>query len=133
MRGNRAARWLARWAALLRQRGGPLSLAERDAALGLVVLGRFHDLDDHRLGIDATRQQPQCGFSHKVVTMLNTSKADFEVVNVLDERYRDEPGRTLADMQRQEEAESGACAARDPFNAEASLTPRRPGPRTSRS
>lgn len=35
--------------------------------------------------IKGTRQQPQCGFSHKMLTLLNQSKADFEVVNVLDE------------------------------------------------
>lgn len=32
-----------------------------------------------------TRTQPQCGFSYKMLQLLNESKADFEVVNVLDD------------------------------------------------
>lgn len=35
--------------------------------------------------IKGTRTQPQCGFSHKMLTLLNEARADFEVVNVLDE------------------------------------------------
>lgn len=35
--------------------------------------------------IKGTRTQPQCGFSHKMLTLLNTLKADYEVVNVLDD------------------------------------------------
>jgi Grx4 family monothiol glutaredoxin len=37
--------------------------------------------------IKGTRSQPQCGFSHKLLTILNDSRADYEVVNVLDEFY----------------------------------------------
>ncbi|KAG2493944.1 hypothetical protein HYH03_007874 [Edaphochlamys debaryana] len=37
--------------------------------------------------IKGTRQQPQCGFSFRVLQMLNTLKADYEVVNVLDEYH----------------------------------------------
>mmetsp|Transcript_23376 Transcript_23376/g.59840 ORF Transcript_23376/g.59840 Transcript_23376/m.59840 type:complete len:280 (-) Transcript_23376:537-1376(-) len=37
--------------------------------------------------IKGTRTQPQCGFSHKMLTILNTLKAEYEVVNVLDEVY----------------------------------------------
>jgi Grx4 family monothiol glutaredoxin len=35
--------------------------------------------------IKGTRSQPQCGFSHKMLTILNDSRTDYEVVNVLDE------------------------------------------------
>lgn len=35
--------------------------------------------------IKGTRSQPQCGFSHKLLTILNDSRADYEVVNVLDD------------------------------------------------
>lgn len=35
--------------------------------------------------VKGTRQQPQCGFSYKMMSMLNDCKADYEVVNVLDE------------------------------------------------
>ncbi|KAG2430785.1 hypothetical protein HYH02_013624 [Chlamydomonas schloesseri] len=35
--------------------------------------------------VKGTRQQPQCGFSFRMLNMLNTLKADYEVVNVLDE------------------------------------------------
>lgn len=35
--------------------------------------------------VKGTRQQPMCGFSHRVLSLLNDCKADFEVVNVLDE------------------------------------------------
>ena len=34
-----------------------------------------------------TRNEPQCGFSYKVLSMLNENGAQFEVVNVLDEIY----------------------------------------------
>ncbi|KAA6418465.1 MAG: monothiol glutaredoxin- chloroplastic-like [Trebouxia sp. A1-2] len=37
--------------------------------------------------IKGTRTQPQCGFSYKVLTMLNEARTDYEVVNVLDEQY----------------------------------------------
>ncbi|KAK9788138.1 hypothetical protein WJX73_008305 [Symbiochloris irregularis] len=37
--------------------------------------------------VKGTRTQPQCGFSHKVMSMLNELHADYEVVNVLDELY----------------------------------------------
>ncbi|KAL3138746.1 hypothetical protein ABBQ32_005591 [Trebouxia sp. C0010 RCD-2024] len=37
--------------------------------------------------IKGTRSQPQCGFSFKVLTMLNEARADYEVVDVLDEQY----------------------------------------------
>ena len=55
-----------------------------------------------------------------------------QAVDVLDERFRDEPGRTLADMQRRVQAESGVRAGADPLNAAAALPRRRPGPRTGR-
>ncbi|KXZ55070.1 hypothetical protein GPECTOR_3g227 [Gonium pectorale] len=35
--------------------------------------------------IKGTRQQPQCGFSFRMINILNTLKADYQVVNVLDE------------------------------------------------
>lgn len=35
--------------------------------------------------VKGTRTQPMCGFSHKMLTILNDSKADYEVINVLDE------------------------------------------------
>ncbi|KAL4451498.1 hypothetical protein ABPG75_007160 [Micractinium tetrahymenae] len=37
--------------------------------------------------VKGTRTQPQCGFSHQVLTILTESGADFEVVNVLDDVY----------------------------------------------
>ncbi|KAK9917391.1 hypothetical protein WJX75_003849 [Coccomyxa subellipsoidea] len=37
--------------------------------------------------VKGTRTQPQCGFSHKVLSILNEVCAPFEVVNVLDETY----------------------------------------------
>lgn len=37
--------------------------------------------------IKGTRTAPQCGFSHRVLTILNENGVDFEVVNVLDEHY----------------------------------------------
>lgn len=37
--------------------------------------------------VKGTRTQPQCGFSHRMLTILNDMKADYEVVNVLDEFY----------------------------------------------
>ena len=37
--------------------------------------------------IKGTRTQPQCGFSFKMLQLLNENKADFEVVNVLDDVY----------------------------------------------
>jgi Grx4 family monothiol glutaredoxin len=44
---------------------------------------------DNRIVVFAkgTRQQPACGFSYKMLNLLNTIKADYEVVNVLDEFY----------------------------------------------
>lgn len=35
--------------------------------------------------VKGTRTVPQCGFSHKVLSMLNEARADYEVVDVLDE------------------------------------------------
>lgn len=37
--------------------------------------------------IKGTRTAPQCGFSHRVLTMLNEARVNYEVVNVLDEQY----------------------------------------------
>ena len=37
--------------------------------------------------VKGTRFQPQCGFSYKVLSMLTELKANFEVVNVLDEQF----------------------------------------------
>merc|ERR1712130_651420 len=37
--------------------------------------------------LKCTRSQPQCGFSYKVLSMLNEVGADYEVLNVLDEQY----------------------------------------------
>ncbi|CAM6092810.1 unnamed protein product [Calypogeia fissa] len=37
--------------------------------------------------IKGTRTAPQCGFSHRVLTILNQNGADYEVVNVLDDHY----------------------------------------------
>ena len=37
--------------------------------------------------IKGTRTQPQCGFSYKVLTMLNEARVNYEVVNVLDEQF----------------------------------------------
>lgn len=33
------------------------------------------------------RTTPECGFSYKLLTILNETKADYETVNVLDEEY----------------------------------------------
>lgn len=35
--------------------------------------------------VKGTRSQPQCGFSYKMLQILNDLRADYEVVNVLDE------------------------------------------------
>lgn len=35
--------------------------------------------------VKGTRSQPQCGFSYKMLQILNESRADYEVVNVLDD------------------------------------------------
>jgi len=35
--------------------------------------------------VKGTRSQPQCGFSYKMLQVLNDSRTDYEVVNVLDE------------------------------------------------
>ena len=35
--------------------------------------------------VKGTRIAPQCGFSHKMMTMLSDLRVDFEIVNVLDE------------------------------------------------
>lgn len=35
--------------------------------------------------VKGSRTQPQCGFSFKMMTLLNEARADYEVVNVLDE------------------------------------------------
>lgn len=37
--------------------------------------------------IKGTRTQPECGFSYKVLTMLNQARTNYEVVNVLDEQF----------------------------------------------
>ncbi|KAG1679836.1 hypothetical protein FOA52_012749 [Chlamydomonas sp. UWO 241] len=37
--------------------------------------------------VKGTRSQPACGFSLKMMTILNENKADYEVVNVLDEIF----------------------------------------------
>lgn len=37
--------------------------------------------------IKGTRTQPECGFSYKVLTMLNQARVNYEVVNVLDEQF----------------------------------------------
>ncbi|KAG0613350.1 hypothetical protein M758_6G096500 [Ceratodon purpureus] len=37
--------------------------------------------------IKGTRTAPQCGFSHRVLTILNEQGADYEVLNVLDEDH----------------------------------------------
>eukprot|EP00475_Leptophrys_vorax_P019010 TRINITY_DN25970_c0_g1_i1.p1 TRINITY_DN25970_c0_g1~~TRINITY_DN25970_c0_g1_i1.p1 ORF type:complete len:367 (-),score=18.29 TRINITY_DN25970_c0_g1_i1:229-1182(-) len=37
--------------------------------------------------IKGTRSSPQCGFSHRVLTLLNEVRADFETLNVLDEDH----------------------------------------------
>ena len=33
------------------------------------------------------RTAPQCGFSHRVLTILNDAKVDYETVDVLDEQH----------------------------------------------
>eukprot|EP00879_Flechtneria_rotunda_P008671 GHRR01009084.1.p1 GENE.GHRR01009084.1~~GHRR01009084.1.p1 ORF type:complete len:268 (+),score=84.85 GHRR01009084.1:304-1107(+) len=37
--------------------------------------------------VKGTRSAPQCGFSYKMLTILNELKTDYEVVNVLDDFY----------------------------------------------
>jgi Grx4 family monothiol glutaredoxin len=37
--------------------------------------------------IKGTRTQPQCGFSHQMLTLLNSSNVEYQVCNVLDEVY----------------------------------------------
>ena len=37
--------------------------------------------------VKGTRTSPACGFSHKMMTILNEYGADYEVVNVLDDTY----------------------------------------------
>lgn len=37
--------------------------------------------------IKGTRTQPQCGFSYQMLETLNNLKADYQLVNVLDEQY----------------------------------------------
>lgn len=37
--------------------------------------------------VKGTRTSPQCGFSHRVLTILNEQGVDYEVVNVLDEDH----------------------------------------------
>ncbi|CAL6341007.1 unnamed protein product [Bathycoccus prasinos] len=36
---------------------------------------------------DWTREEPECGYSHRVVNALNSLLLDFETVNVLDDKY----------------------------------------------
>jgi glutaredoxin-related protein len=35
--------------------------------------------------VKGTRTQPQCGFSYKMMQLLNDMKVEYEVVNVLDD------------------------------------------------
>jgi glutaredoxin-related protein len=35
--------------------------------------------------VKGTRSAPQCGFSYKMLSILNDMRTDYEVVNVLDE------------------------------------------------
>ena len=37
--------------------------------------------------IKGTREEPECGYSHRVVNALNSLLLDFETVNVLDDKY----------------------------------------------
>jgi Grx4 family monothiol glutaredoxin len=37
--------------------------------------------------VKGTRMQPQCGFSHQMLETLNAMKADYQVLNVLDEQF----------------------------------------------
>ncbi|CAI7910210.1 unnamed protein product [Closterium sp. NIES-54] len=37
--------------------------------------------------IKGTRTSPQCGFSHRVLTLLNEARVDYETLNVLDEDH----------------------------------------------
>lgn len=37
--------------------------------------------------VKGTRREPQCGFSHSVLTMLTAARQPFQVVDVLDERH----------------------------------------------
>ena len=37
--------------------------------------------------IKGTRTQPECGFSHQVLALLNQTSVDYETVNVLDEHH----------------------------------------------
>lgn len=39
------------------------------------------------LFMKGTRNEPQCGFSYNTVQLLNESRADYDVVNVLDEEH----------------------------------------------
>lgn len=41
-----------------------------------------------------TRSSPQCGFSYKMLSILNDSRTDYEVVNVLDDFHN--PGQARA-------------------------------------
>ncbi len=56
--------------------------------------------------IKGTRTQPQCGFSHKMLTLLNTLKAEYEVVNVLDEVRRLQGRVDLLDQTRRDRDDS---------------------------
>lgn len=37
--------------------------------------------------VKGTRTQPQCGFSHQMLTLLNAARVDYQVCNVLDDVY----------------------------------------------
>jgi len=46
-------------------------------------------IDEHKIVafIKGTREEPECGYSHRVVNALNSLLLDFETVNVLDDKY----------------------------------------------
>jgi Grx4 family monothiol glutaredoxin len=46
-------------------------------------------IDAHKIVafIKGTREEPECGYSHRVVNALNSLLVDFETVNVLDDKY----------------------------------------------
>lgn len=39
------------------------------------------------MGAGHRRTAPECGFSHRVLTILNESNVDYELLNVLDEEH----------------------------------------------
>jgi glutaredoxin-related protein len=72
--------------------------------------------------VKGTRTQPACGFSHKMMTILNENKADYEVVNVLDEVWEWGEVWGVGDTPRRSAARG--CEARS------RLTPSGPKPQT---